>query len=183
MAKCTIKDGKYFAPNGEESLLYKNLRENMSEDEANDLFVLSKTPSFQENVVTPLIEEYRNKVSEIPANIKFKETFANKIRTFHIYDGKYYLIKFKDRTVEHAPGVGDITKQYLYEQAYKSLAEKNNYTFTNQFIIPKDNLLEDKGEGVLFAEVSLPLFDSFNLSSIKVTARNCELIFKEYLLS
>jgi site-specific DNA-methyltransferase (adenine-specific) len=57
--KCTIKDGKYFAPNGEESLLYKNLRENMSEDEANDLFVLSKTPSFQENVVTPLIEEYR----------------------------------------------------------------------------------------------------------------------------
>ena len=93
------------------------------------------------------------------------------------------MIKFKDRTVEHAPGVGDITKQYLYEQAYKSLAEKNNYTFTNQFIIPKDNLLEDKGEGVLFAEVSLPLFDSFNLSSIKVTARNCELIFKEYLLS
>ena len=55
MSKCTIKDGKYFAPNGEESLLYKNLRENMSEDEANDLFVLSKTPSFQENVVTPLI--------------------------------------------------------------------------------------------------------------------------------
>ena len=88
MAKCTIKDGKYFAPNGEESLLYKNLRENMSEDEANDLFVLSKTPSFQENVVNPLIEFHRNKTLEIPTNIKFKETFTNKIRAFHIYDGK-----------------------------------------------------------------------------------------------
>ena len=71
MSKCTIKDGKYFAPNGEESLLYKNLRENMSEDEANDLFVLSKKPSFQENVVTPLLKSHRNK--KLKCNLQYKQ--------------------------------------------------------------------------------------------------------------
>ena len=141
MAKCTIKDGKYFAPNGEESLLYKNLRENMSEDEANDLFVLSKTPSFQENVVTPLIEEYRNKVSEIPANIKFKETFANKIRTFHIYDGKLkagriQLTAYKDgfkvksslvNEDQRGKGLG----KYLYNYTISKLLAENNTLYTD----------------------------------------------------
>lgn len=141
MAKCTIKDGKYFAPNGEESLLYKNLREVMSEDEANDLFILTKTPSFQENVVTPLTEEYRNKVSEIPANIKFKETFANKIRTFHIYDGKLkvgriQLTAYKDgfkvksslvNEDQRGKGIG----KYLYNYTISKLLAENNTLYTD----------------------------------------------------
>lgn len=141
MAKCTIKDGKYFAPNGEESLLYKNLREVMSEDEANDLFILTKTPSFQENVITPLIEEYRSKVSEIPANIKFKETFANKIRTFHIYDGKLKVgriqlttykngFKVKSSLVnedQRGKGIG----KYLYNYTISKLLAENNTLYTD----------------------------------------------------
>lgn len=146
---------------------------------------LSSTTKLKEVVAPPVwfsVANNKNYPASKSLQLDVLHVDSNK-KIFHIYDGKYYLIKFEGETVKHAPGVGDITKQYLYEQAYKSLAEKNNYTFTNQFIIPKDNLLEDKGEGVLFAEVSLPLFDSFNLSSIKVTARDCELIFKEYLLS
>lgn len=141
MSKCTIKDGKYFAPNGEESLLYKNLRENMSEDEANDLFVLSKTPSFQENVVTPLIEEYRNKVSEVPANIKFKETFANKIRTFHIYDGKskagrIQLTSYKDGFKVKSSLVNEDQRgkgfgKYLYNYIISKLLAENNTLYTD----------------------------------------------------
>ena len=141
MSKCTIKDGKYFAPNGEESLLYKNLRENMSEDEANDLFVLSKTPSFQENVVTPLIEEYKNKVSGIPANIKFKETFANKIRTFHIYDGKtkvgrIQLTPYKDgfkvkSSLINEDQRGKGNGKFLYNYAISKLLAENNTLYTD----------------------------------------------------
>lgn len=141
MAKCTIKDGKYFTPNGEESLLYKNLRENMSEDEANDLFVLSKTPSFQENVVTPLIEEYKNKVSGIPANIKFKETFANKIRTFHIYDGKtkvgrIQLTPYKDgfkvkSSLVNEDQRGKGSGKFLYNYAISKLLAENNTLYTD----------------------------------------------------
>ena len=141
MANCTIKDGKYFAPNGEESLLYKNLRENMSEDEANDLFVLSKTPSFQENVVTPLIEEYKNKVSGIPANIKFKETFANKIRTFHLYDGKtkvgrIQLTSYKDGFKVKSSLVNEDQRgkgfgKYLYNYTISKLLAENNTLYTD----------------------------------------------------
>ena len=141
MANCTIKDGKYFAPNGEESLLYKNLREVMSEDEANDLFVLSKTPSFQENVINPLIESHRNKTLEIPANIKFKETFANKIRTFHIYDGKLkagriQLTAYKDgfkvksslvNEDQRGKGLG----KYLYNYTISKLLAENNTLYTD----------------------------------------------------
>ena len=141
MSKCTIKDGKYFAPNGEESLLYKNLREVMSEDEANDLFVLSKTPSFQENVITPLIESHRNKTLEIPANIKFKETFANKIRTFHIYDGKtkvgrIQLIAYKDgfkvkSSLVNEDQRGKGNGKFLYNYAISKLLVENNTLYTD----------------------------------------------------
>ena len=72
MGNCLIKNGKYFASNGEESLLYKSLRENMSEEEANDIFVLSKTPTFKERVENKLIEKHKNKILEIPENIKSK---------------------------------------------------------------------------------------------------------------
>lgn len=101
--------------------------------------------------------------------------------TFHIYDGKYYLIKFDNEQIKNAPGVNDIMKQYLYEQAYKKFAKHVGYKFTNQFIVPKDNLKEDNGEGVTIAKVKLPLFDSFELSDIKVIARDCVMFFNEYL--
>ncbi|WP_270279943.1 LlaJI family restriction endonuclease [Vagococcus bubulae] len=101
--------------------------------------------------------------------------------TFHIYDGKYYLIEFDGTHIKKAPGVGDITKQYLYQQAYAKLAKKNGYRFTNKFIVPKDNLKADNGQGVLIATVSLPLFESFDLSKIEVIARDCETFFNEYL--
>ena len=138
---CTIKNGKYFAPNGEESLLYKNLRENMSEDEANDLFVLSKTPSFQENIVAPLIESHRSKTLEIPANIKFKETFANKIRTFHLYDGKtkvgrIQLTPYKDgfkvkSSLINEDQRGKGNGKFLYNYAISKLLVENSTLYTD----------------------------------------------------
>jgi len=138
---CSIKNGKYFAPNGEESLLYKNLRENMSEDEANDLFVLSKTPSFQENIVAPLIESHRGKVLEIPTNIKFKETFANKIRTFHLYDGKskvgrIQLTPYKDGFKVKSSLIDEGLRgkgfgKYLYNYAISRLLLENNTFYTD----------------------------------------------------
>ncbi len=42
-----------------------------------------------------------------------------------IYDAKYYKIKLDDKEVKNQPGVGDITKQYLYELAFKEFAQEN----------------------------------------------------------
>lgn len=102
-------------------------------------------------------------------------------KLFEIYDAKYYMISFKENNIKGQPGIGDITKQYLYEQVYKNIAESNNYKFTNAFIIPKDELDGDEGEGAIFAKVSLPIFESMGLESIKTIARDCEVIFGEYL--
>ena len=38
---CEIKNGKYFAPNGKESNLYKELKTIVGEEKAKDLFVLA----------------------------------------------------------------------------------------------------------------------------------------------
>lgn len=103
--------------------------------------------------------------------------------TFNIYDAKYYLITFdsKNKKVIKAPGIGDITKQYLYELAYTNLAnsQEPQYSFTNQLIVPKDNF--QKNDGEVIATVSLPMFEKFNLSDIKIIARDCETIFTQYL--
>lgn len=103
--------------------------------------------------------------------------------TFNIYDAKYYLITFdsENKKVVKAPGIGDITKQYLYELAYTNLAnsQEPKYSFTNQFIVPKDNF--QKNDGQLIATVSLPMFKQLNLSDNKIIARDCETIFAEYL--
>lgn len=139
--RCSIKNGKYFAPNGEESILYKSLRENMSEDEANDLFVLSKTPTFVENVVSPLREAFKNRVTEIPSNIKFKETFTNKIRTFHIYDGKakvgrLQMTPYKDGFKVKSSMVNENQRgkgfgKYLYNYTISKLLSENNALYTD----------------------------------------------------
>lgn len=39
---------------------------------------------------------------------------------FIIFDEKYYLIQLEKGRVLHGnPGIGDVTKQYLYQLAYK----------------------------------------------------------------
>lgn len=99
-------------------------------------------------------------------------------KTFEIYDGKYYLISFENNKINGQPGVGDIIKQYLYELAFKELAEENEYSFTNQFIVPADDIPNDNQA---IAEVSLPIFDNQNLSIITMIERDCKEIFEEYL--
>ncbi|EGO9037571.1 LlaJI family restriction endonuclease [Enterococcus faecalis] len=99
-------------------------------------------------------------------------------KTFEIYDGKYYLISFENNKIKGQPGVGDITKQYLYELTFKELANENGYHITNKFIVPIDDIINDNKE---IASISLPIFDSENLSAITVLARECGTIFGQYL--
>ena len=141
MGKCTIKNGKYYAPNGAESILYKSLREKVSEDEANDLFVLSKTPTFKERVEQKLIDNFRNKILSFPSNVKFKETFINKIRTFHIYDekikvGRIQLTPYKDGFKVKSSLINDKQRgkgygKFLYNYAISKLLVENSTLYTD----------------------------------------------------
>lgn len=60
-----------------------------------------------------------------------------------IYDAKYYRIKLDEAQVKNQPGVGDVTKQYLYEMAYQDFAKTNNLQITrNAFLMPTDKETE-----------------------------------------
>nr|CCM44168.1 hypothetical protein [Staphylococcus xylosus] len=96
----------------------------------------------------------------------------------NIYDAKYYSISFYDNKVIGQPGINDITKQYLYELAFKEIINLNQLTVKNQFIMPKDDFTED---GKIVAYVNLDMFDFLGLEPIGIVLRDCQTMFKHYL--
>ena len=62
---------------------------------------------------------------------------------FGIYDAKYYNIDFHKNMSEYRvigqPGVGDVTKQYLYQLAYDDFITKQGYKYVqNMFFCPDE---------------------------------------------
>lgn len=68
-----------------------------------------------------------------------------------IYDAKYYLAAVdEDGTAHNLPGIGDITKEFLYELAYKEFREAHSIKMgQNAFVFPTEGeqqALAPKGE-------------------------------------
>lgn len=97
-----------------------------------------------------------------------------------IYDAKYYNIKLDDKGVDKQPGVGDITKQYLYELAYKDFAKENNLVIdSNAFLMPTDGK-EEKKVGTASMDIFYDLGD-IRLHDIDVILKPCEEMYEIYL--
>lgn len=65
---------------------------------------------------------------------------------FGIYDAKYYCIEFNKNTITGQPGVGDVTKQYLYHLAYDDFIVKQGYKYVqNMFFCPQESAEKDYG--------------------------------------
>ncbi|HFI0162399.1 TPA: LlaJI family restriction endonuclease [Streptococcus suis] len=93
-----------------------------------------------------------------------------------ILDGKYYNLRFSTKSIDGNPGVGDVTKQFLYALAYRELAYENNLQIVNYFLMPTEN------ESVYdFAKVDMHMLNSLGLSSIYVAKLNAASIFQNYL--
>lgn len=72
---------------------------------------------------------------------------------FGIFDAKYYTPTLS-ATVNGAPGVGDITKQQLYQSAYKKFVLENGiHRVVNIFLIPSNGNEISKVGRVEFADV------------------------------
>ena len=56
---------------------------------------------------------------------------------FAIFDAKYYDVNITENSISGQPGIESITKQYLYELAYKNF-KKDDEGFYNAFIFPKE---------------------------------------------
>ena len=103
---------------------------------------------------------------------------ANK--ELEIYDAKYYNIDFSSEGIKGQPGIGDITKQYLYELAY---LKKGFNIIKNAFLMPVDNETETD---IYLGEVNLELFNillenGYKLKPIEVILKPCSYMYQKYL--
>lgn len=88
---CQIRNGNYYAPNGKESILYKNLEKQVGAERAKELFITAYTKTFENKVIQPTINSYRERVKNllpIRKDVEFRQADVNGIKTTHIYLGK-----------------------------------------------------------------------------------------------
>ena len=83
---------------------------------------------------------------------------------FVILDAKYYNLDFSDDKLTGQPGLESITKQYLYQLAYKQFIEDNYFKYVkNAFLFPTSGEnIENKGV------VKLKMLSDLGLEDIQV---------------
>lgn len=84
---------------------------------------------------------------------------------FSIFDAKYYmLVMERDEELRGCPGIGDITKQYLYQLAFKAFTEKHLLKkVRNCFLMPTEgSRIVNKGH------VCLEILNDVGLQNIQV---------------
>ncbi len=107
-------------------------------------------------------------------------TIANNVNNvqFIILDAKYYNIQLeKDKRLVGTPGVGDVTKQYLYQLAYmKFITDHNIETVKNCFVMPTQyNVIINKGT------VRIDMLGNLGLQDIQIRLLPAELMYEYYL--
>jgi len=96
---------------------------------------------------------------------------------FVILDAKYYVPIIKDHSISYQPGVEDVTKQYLYNLAFKDFIKTHQFIKTeNCFLMPVD-------ENMMYPEleVHMEILEKLGLCAIKVYWIPAQKIFDIYL--
>ncbi len=158
----------------------------------------SCTPLDQLNMTVPLTSEYHNKKNLIdiiekpiwegiditqeandtltPDLINISQ--INQSDCFFILDAKYYNLQLeKGKRLRSNPGVGDVTKQYLYQLAYQKFINAHNISIVkNCFLLPteKDEFLK---KGI----VKMPMLESLKLENIEIWQIPAQKIYEAYL--
>ncbi len=107
-------------------------------------------------------------------------TVTNKagIDQFFIMDAKYYILRKEKRNkLSGNPGIGDITKQYMYQLAYKKFLEDHHISVVkNYFLLPSE-----EGNITNRGIVKLPMLSSLGLEDIQIVLLPCDKLFDCYL--
>lgn len=127
------------------------------------------------------------KINGMPFEITTNETLKpdivgiyqqNNIYHFVILDAKYYNIQLEEAKPLHGqPGVGDISKQYLYQLAYKKFLIEHEITeVRNCFLLPiSTNIIVEKGI------VKMDILSSLGLSDIQIRQLPAKTMYNYYL--
>lgn len=149
----------------------------------------------------PLADEFKDRSSEALINIiekpKWKgidmeevdaaETLIpdlisipqiNGVDYFLIFDAKYYNIQLeKGKSLRGNPGVGDVTKQYLYQLAYREFIKTHNIAVVkNCFLMPTE-----KDEIVKKGTSRMPMLESLGLENIQIRLIPAKELYDHYL--
>lgn len=99
---------------------------------------------------------------------------------FGIFDAKYYNIILDEKSLYNQPGVGDVTKQYLYQLAFNDFIIKHEFNqVLNVFFMPTENK-----QSILIGEVKMDILCGLsnpplvNILVVKLSARK---VFNNYL--
>lgn len=96
---------------------------------------------------------------------------------FGIFDAKYYAIVLDDQKVSGHPGIGDITKQYLYQRAYAQYIKDHKIDkVINVFLCPSAGITTE-----MLGEVRLDMLSSLGLQNIQVWKLSASNMYKAYL--
>lgn len=102
----------------------------------------------------------------IPDTVSFSVDDQGR-KVFCIYDAKYY-VPSRSGKMEHQPGLESVTKQFLYQSAYKNFIETHEFdSVVNAFLVPSESQELVKLSRVSFSEVmgktSQPLSDFIDM--------------------
>lgn len=97
--------------------------------------------------------------------------------TFIIFDAKYYNIKIDRNELSGYPGIGDVTKQYLYQLAYKDLIDDSGIkSIKNCFLMPTEN-----SDIIKLGQVRMKMLENIGLKNIQVRLLPASKIYECYL--
>ncbi|URZ02087.1 LlaJI family restriction endonuclease [Clostridium felsineum] len=102
---------------------------------------------------------------------------------FVIFDAKYYTVQLElTKELRGQPGVSDVTKQYLYQLAYKDFVKVNRFnSVRNCFLMPTE---EEGTDGVIKkGSVKMDMLAALDLEQIQVRQLSAKRIFAYYLAS
>lgn len=84
---------------------------------------------------------------------------------FLIFDAKYYTLQLEpSKVLKGQPGVSDVTKQYLYQLAYKNFIEKHKFKCVkNCFLLPTE---QDEYDNLGYVELNM--MNNLGLEKIQI---------------
>ena len=100
--------------------------------------------------------------------------------TFVIFDAKYYCIQLEEKKVLRGqPGVGDVTKQYLYQLAYKNFINDHGMTAVkNCFLMPTE-----ESQVIDLGYARIEMLEALGLENIAIRLMPAKDMFHCYLES
>lgn len=97
---------------------------------------------------------------------------------FLIFDAKYYNLRLeRGRTLGGNPGVGDVTKQYMYQLAYMNFIKAHNIAIVkNCFLMPTE-----KNEIISKGTAKMEMLEALGLENIQIRLMPAAMMYEYYL--